>query len=427
MTDPAPSPVPAADPSAPGHAGPPGPLSGMRVLDLSRILAGPTCTQILGDLGADVIKIERPGVGDDTRHWGPPFLKDAAGNDTREAGYYLCANRSKRSVAVDFGDPRGQQVIHRLLAKSDILVENYKLGGLDKYGLSYPAVKAAHPGLIYCSITGFGHTGPYAARPGYDFLMQAMGGLMSITGEGRPVKMGVAIADLLTGLYATIAILSAVHHRHQTGRGQHVDMALLDVAVASLANQATNYLVGGVVPEPIGNAHPNIVPYQPFPASDGLVIVAVGNDGQFRRLAGLLGRPEWADDPRYATNPARVANRDTLIPEIAAITRTNTQAHWLAKLEAHGVSGAPVNTVDQVFADPQVLARQMKVRLPHPVAAGGAVDLPGSPFKLSETPGRPRSAPPTLGQHTAEVLAEVAGLSTAEIADLAAAGVIGGP
>jgi len=383
----------------------PAPLTGIRVLDLTRVLAGPWCTQNLADLGAEVIKIERPGSGDDTRAWGPPYLKDAAGNDTSEAAYYLSANRNKLSVALDIASPRGAELVRALAEQSDILVENFKVGGLAKYGLDYESLRQVNPRLIYCSITGFGQTGPYASRPGYDFMIQGMGGLMSITGErddlpgGGPQKAGVAVADLMTGMYSTVGILAALHERGRSGLGQHIDMALLDCQVAMMANQNLNYMTSGKAPRRAGNAHQNLVPYQVFAASDGHLIVAVGNDSQFRNYCGAIGLPELAADPRFSTNPQRVKNREELVPLLAERMATGERDHWLAALEAVGVPAGPINTLDQVYEDPQVLARGMKRELPHPAA--GVVPMAASPLKFSDSPVEYRRAPPMLGEHTA--------------------------
>ncbi|MDR2318718.1 CaiB/BaiF CoA transferase family protein [Pseudomonas kurunegalensis] len=405
-----------------------GALSHLRVLDLSRVLAGPWSGQILADLGADVIKVERPGSGDDTRAWGPPFLKDAAGENTSEAAYYLSANRNKRSVTIDFTQPEGQRLVRELAAKSDIVIENFKVGGLAAYGLDYQSLKAINPQLIYCSITGFGQTGPYAKRAGYDFMIQGLGGLMSLTGrpEGEegagPVKVGVALTDILTGLYSTVAMLAALAHREQTGVGQHVDMALLDVQVACLANQAMNYLTTGNPPRRLGNAHPNIVPYQDFPTADGDFILTVGNDGQFRKFAEVAGQPQWADDPRFVTNKQRVANRAELIPLIRQATVFKTTAEWVSQLEAAGVPCGPINDLAQMFQDPQVLARGLAVSIAHPLA--GSVPQVASPIRLSETPVEYRRAPPLLGEHTEVVLEEVLGLEAGEVQRLRDAGVL---
>ncbi|WP_174518836.1 CaiB/BaiF CoA transferase family protein [Pseudomonas syringae group genomosp. 3] len=405
-----------------------GALSHIRVLDLSRVLAGPWAGQILADLGADVIKVERPGCGDDTRAWGPPFLQDAAGHNTTEAAYYLSANRNKQSVTIDFTRPEGQKLVKQLAAKSDIVIENFKVGGLAAYGLDYASLKAINPRLIYCSITGFGQSGPYATRPGYDFMIQALGGLMSLTGlpEGEegagPVKVGVALTDILTGLYSTTAILAALAHRDQSNVGQHIDMALLDVQVACLANQAMNYLTTGVAPGRLGNAHPNIVPYQSFPTADGDLILTVGNDSQFRKFAEVAGQSHWAGDPRFLTNTLRVAHRAELIPLIRQVTVFKATAQWVAALEAVGVPCAPVNDLAQVFADPHVVARGLAIELPH--ALGGKVPQVASPIRLSETPVEYRRAPPMLGEHTAVVLEELLGLGGDEVASLRAAGVL---
>ncbi|MNE12709.1 Succinyl-CoA:(R)-benzylsuccinate CoA-transferase subunit BbsF [compost metagenome] len=405
-----------------------GALSHLRVLDLSRVLAGPWAGQILADLGAEVIKVERPGSGDDTRAWGPPFLRDAAGENTSEAAYYLSANRNKQSVTIDFTQPEGQRLVRELAAKSDILIENFKVGGLAAYGLDYASLKALNPNLIYCSITGFGQTGPYAKRAGYDFMIQGLGGLMSITGrpEGEegagPVKVGVALTDILTGLYSTVAILAALAHRDQQGGGQHIDMALLDVQVACLANQAMNYLTTGVPPRRLGNAHPNIVPYQDFPTADGDLILTVGNDKQFRKFAEVAGQPQWADDPRFATNNLRVTNRAQLIPLIRQATVFKTTSEWVEQLEQAGVPCGPVNDLSQVFQDPQVLHRGLAVEIPHALA--GMVPQVASPIRLSETPVQYRHAPPLLGEHTEAVLGQVLGLESGDIARLRDAGVL---
>ncbi len=405
-----------------------GALSHIRVLDLSRVLAGPWAGQILADLGADVIKVERPVCGDDTRSWGPPFLKDEAGENTTEAAYYLSANRNKQSVTIDFTRPEGQRLVRKLVAKSDIVIENFKVGGLAAYGLDYASLKAVNPKLIYCSITGFGQTGPYAKRAGYDFMIQGLGGLMSLTGRpdgdegGGPVKVGVALTDILTGLYSTTAILAALAHRDQSGVGQYIDMALLDVQVACLANQAMNYLTTGVAPKRLGNAHPNIVPYQDFPTADGDFILTVGNDSQFRKFAEVAGQSQWATDPRFLTNKLRVANRGELIPLIRQATVFKTTAQWVDELEAAGVPCGPVNDLAQVFDDPQVLARGLAIELPH--ALGGRVAQVASPIRLSETPVEYRRAPPLLGEHTTQVLQALLGMSGDEVAALKEAGVL---
>lgn len=405
-----------------------GALSHLRVLDLSRVLAGPWAGQILADLGAEVIKIERPGNGDDTRAWGPPFLKDPRGENTSEAAYYLSANRNKQSVTIDFTQPEGQKLVRELAAKSDIVIENFKVGGLKAYGLDYESLQLENPRLIYCSITGFGQTGPYAKRAGYDFMIQGLGGLMSLTGrpEGEdgagPVKVGVALTDILTGLYSTSAILAALAHRDQGGPGQHIDMALLDVQVACLANQAMNYLTTGVSPRRLGNAHPNIVPYQDFPTADGDFILTVGNDNQFRKFAEVAGQPQWASDPRFASNERRVAHRAELIPLIRQATVFKTTAEWVTALEGAGVPCGPINDVAQVFADPQVQFRGLQVELPH--ALGGTVPQVASPIRLSATPVEYRRAPPLLGEHTLEVLTGLLGLPDAEVIALRQRGVL---
>ncbi len=404
-------------------------LDGVRVLDLSRILAGPWATQVLADFGADVIKVERPGVGDDTRTWGPPYLKDAVGNDSSESAYYLCANRGKRSVAIDFTTGEGQALLRELVAHCDVLVENYKVGGLKKYGLDFASLQAINPKLVYCSITGYGQDGPYAQRAGYDAAIQAIGGLMSVTGEpdgapgAGPQKVGVAATDLMTGMYAATAILAALRHAERTGVGQQIDLALLDTQVAWLANQASNYLVGGVVPTRQGTAHPNIVPYQVMPATDGYFMLAVGNDGQFARLCEVIGEPGLATDPRYATNNARVANRELLVPHLQQILSTRPAAEWLAALEQAVVPANPVNRIDQVFADPQVQARGLRIELPH--AGGGTVPMVRNPLKFSATPLRYEQAAPVLGQHTSAVLEEVLAIDGERLRVLRELGVVG--
>jgi crotonobetainyl-CoA:carnitine CoA-transferase CaiB-like acyl-CoA transferase len=408
--------------------GAPRALGHICVLDLSRVLAGPWCAQNLADLGADVIKIERPGCGDDTRAWGPPYARDADGRDTGEAAYYLSANRGKRSVTVDIATPEGQALIRDLARHADVVLENYKVGQLKRYGLDYDSLKAVKPDLVYCSITGFGQDGPYAHRAGYDFLIQGMGGLMSVTGErdelpgGGPQKAGVALTDLMTGMYATIAVLAALTHRDRTGEGQYIDMALLDTQVAMLANVGSNYLNSGKAPKRWGNAHANIVPYQTFACADGHIIVAAGNDGQYQKFVEAGGRPELASDPRFATNPQRVANRDVLVPLLAEMVATRGRDEWIAALEAVGVPCGPINDVGEVFANEQVQARGMAVELPHPSA--GKVTLVRSPMKMSATPATSDKAPPLLGQHTDEVLREVLNRSGDEIAALRARGVV---
>lgn len=411
----------------------PAALHGIRVLDLSRVLAGPWCTQTLADLGAEVIKVERPRSGrhpggDDTRGWGPPFLKDAQGHDTAEAAYFLGANRNKRSIAVDISKPAGQALIRRMAAACDVLVENYKVGDMARYGLDAASLLAECPRLVYCSITGYGQTGPYRDRAGYDYAVQGAGGLMSVTGErddlpgGGPQKVGVAVADLFTGMYATVAILAALRHRDATGQGQAIDMALLDTQVAMLANLGANYLVTRQAPRRAGNAHQNIVPYQVFEVADGHVILAVGNDGQFERYCAVAGCAELARDPRFARNADRVRHRETLVPLLAERMRTRTRAEWLASLDAAAVPCGPINDLADVFADPQVRARGMTVSVPHPLQP--ALELVASPMKLSATPVTVRRPPPLLGEHTDEVLVEF-GLTQEEVGDLRAQGVIG--
>ncbi|WP_430395537.1 CaiB/BaiF CoA transferase family protein [Ferrovibrio sp.] len=403
-------------------------LDDIVVLDLSRVLAGPWATQNLADLGATVIKVEKPGEGDDTRRWGPPFLTDPETGEPGDAAYYLSANRGKRSVTVDMATPEGQEIIRALAAKADVLVENYKFGGLKKYGLDYESLSALNPRLVYCSITGFGQTGPYAPRAGYDFLIQGMGGLMSITGErddlpgGGPQKAGVALADVMTGLYSTIAILGALHQRARSGRGQYLDMALLDVQVGTLANQALFYLVGGKPPVRFGNGHPTVVPYQSFPTSDGFVIIAVGNDGQFGKLAAELGHPEWASDERFKSPGARVVNRDALIPLIAAETAKRSMDDLILAMEKRGVPCGPINTVDKVFADPHVQARQLRRDVPH--SRMGSVPSVASPLRLSDSPVAYDRGPPLLGEHTDEVLAEQLGFDAGKLKSLRERGVI---
>ncbi len=405
-----------------------GALSHIRVLDLSRVLAGPWATQILADLGADVIKIERPGAGDDTRGWGPPWMPDADGQESPVAAYYLCANRNKRSVTVDMASPAGQELIRQLAQASDVLVENFKAGGLARYGLDYDRLRALNPRLVYCSITGFGQTGPYAERAGYDFLIQGLGGLMSITGRpddepgGGPMKVGVALTDILTGLYAANAIQAALAARERTGAGQHVDMSLLDVQVACLANQAMNYLATGRNPVRLGNAHPSIVPYQDFPTADGYMILAIGNDGQFARFCEEAGCPELAQDVRFARNQARVENREVLIPMLRRLTVARSTAQWVAALEARAVPCGPINAMADVFADAQVRARGLRIDMPHPQV--GSVPLVASPIRLSGTPVDYRLPPPLLGEHTSAVLQEVLGLSAAAVRALQAQGVV---
>lgn len=402
-----------------------GPLNKIRVLDLSRVLAGPVCTQILGDLGADILKIERPGEGDDTRTWGPPFLQDAEGQDTSESAYYLSANRNKRSIAVDIAHPEGQALIRSLLNECDILIENFKVGGLDKYGLGYDDIRKTHPHIIYCAITGFGQNGPMAHEPGYDFLAQAMGGLMAATGaaDQEPTKAGVAISDIMTGLYAAIGILAALHHRDKTGKGQLVDLGLLDVTLASMTNIAQYYLTSRSLAPRVGNAHSTIVPYQCFAAADGYIVIAIGNNGQFRRFCDSAGHPEWADDPRFATNSARVRHRDTLVPMIRDLVAAKPVQHWVDSLHRINVPVSPVNTMEQAFEMGQVRARGMEIEMPHPYSRD-PIHLVGSPLKLSETPVSYRLAPPALGQHTDEILHELLDMGETEISALKNSGVI---
>jgi len=393
-----------------------GPLHGIRILDLSRILAGPTCTQLLGDLGADVIKIERPGAGDDTRKWGPPYVTDQHGQDTTESAYYLCANRNKRSVAIDISCEPGQRLVRDLARHCDVFIENFKVGALAKYNLDYDTINESSPGIVYCSITGFGQTGPYAHRAGYDFLIQGMGGIMSITGEsdGKPMKVGVGIADVMCGMYAAVAILAALRHRQATGDGQYIDMSLLDSQVAWLINSGLNYLTSGQAQTRLGNAHPNIVPYQLFATADGHIILAVGNDAQFQRFCEFAGSSELATDDRFSNNTNRVRHRQELVAIIEQLTREKPSSHWLQGLEARGVPCGPVNNLEEVFADPQIQHREMQISMPHPLAGTGSVDLIGSPVRLSKTPVEYRNGPPTLGQHTEEVLQQVLGMDSAQ-------------
>ena len=412
-------------------------LDGIRILDLSRVLAGPWCTQNLGDLGADVLKVERPGAGDDTRTWGPPYLKTPQGQDTSEAAYYLGANRNKRSITCDISQPQGQELIRELVRHCDVFIENFKVGDMARYGLDADSLLALQPKLVYCSITGFGQTGPYQRRAGYDYAIQGMGGLMSITGErddlgGGPQKVGVAVADLFTGMYATVAILAALRHAERTGQGQHIDMALLDTQVAMLANLGANYLVAGQydgkVPGRMGNAHQNVVPYQVFETAANPqgerdhMILAVGNDGQFAKFCAIAGHPEWAQDPRFAKNADRVRNRSVLVPLLEAVFKTRPKADWLADLEQHQVPGGPINNLAEVFADPQVRERDMVTPWQH--AVGTPFELVSSPMKLSRTPVRRELPPPTMGQHTEEVLKQVLHYDDARIAQLRAARII---
>ncbi len=405
-----------------------GPLSHIRVLDLSRVLAAPWTGQNLADLGAEVIKIERPKTGDDARAFGPPWLKDANGRDTTESAYFACANRGKKSVTVDLSRPEGQELVRELARQCDVLLENYKFGDLERYGLGYGDLKKINPRLVYCSVTGFGHTGPYRERPGYDFMIQGMGGLMSVTGErddlpgGGPQKAGIPIADIITGMYASIAVCAALAHRAETGKGQHLDLALLDSIAAVLSNQGANYLATGVSPGRLGNAHPNIVPYQTFKTADGDMIVACGNDGQFRRLCEVARCERLAQDPRYATNGKRVENRIELTRALADLFARRSTREWVEALEAGGVPNGPINTIEQVFAEPQALARGLRFELPHPLA--GKVSLIRSPMRFSGTPVEHELPPPTLGQHTEDVLRGLLKIAEADIAKLRDEGVI---
>ena len=405
-----------------------GALSHLRVLDLSRVLAGPWASQLLADMGADVIKIERPGSGDDTRGWGPPYLKDEAGNDTTEAAYYLAANRGKKSLTLNIAKEEAQEIIRQLIKETDVFIENYQVGDMARYGLNYEALKQINPRLVYCSITGFGQTGPMADVAGYDFIVQGLGGLMSITGErddfpgGGPQKVGIAAADIMTGLYASIAILAAIEHRHISGVGQYIDMALLDVQVATLANMNLNYLCSGKVPHRQGNAHANIVPYQVFKATDNDIIIAVGNDSQFVKLCKVLGCPEYATDDRYAMNANRVRHREELLPLLQIRLATRSVEEWLNLLQPEGVPCGPVNSIAQTFENPQVVHRKMQIDLPHPLA--GTVPSIANPIKFSGTPIHYQGAPPTLGQHSHDILQRYVGLSDAQITVLKGKGVV---
>jgi len=405
-----------------------GALSHIRVLDLSRVLAGPWCTQNLADLGADVLKIERPGTGDETRHWGPPFVKDEKGVFTTETAYFICINRNKRSITVDISKPEGQTIIRELVLQSDVVVENYKVGDLAKYGLDYASLTQIKPDLVYCSITGFGQNGPYAQRPGYDYIVQGMGGFMSITGEadnkpgGGPQKAGVGTADLFTGMYATTAILAALVHRERTGEGQYIDMALLDTQVAVMANVSSNYLCSDEIPQRWGNASPIIVPYQTFPTSDGWVIIAVGNDSQFRQFVTAGGQEQLADNALYSKNPQRVLNREQLIPLLETMTRRKTKAQWLGLLEEAGVPCGPINNIKEVFENEQVKARGLQFDMPHPTT--GSMKLVASPMRMSKTPVEINLAPPTLGQHTEEILHDRLKLDSEQIHNLRDQGII---
>ena len=404
----------------------PSPLSGIRIFDMTRVLAGPSCTQTLGDLGADVIKVERPGKGDDSRGLGPPYLQDGEGNDTRESAYYLAANRNKRSITLNLTSSEGQMLARKLIAQCDIVVENFRAGNLAQYGLSYDQLCEEFPRLIYCSVTGFGQTGPYATRGGYDYLVQAMGGIMSVTGEpgGPPTKIGVGVSDIITGMYAGISILSALHYRDKTGKGQHIDMALLDSQVAWLSYIGQNYLVSNEVPKRLGNDHPNIVPYQVCPAKDGLMVLAVANDSQFKRFCLFAGCPELAEDERFASNQARVRNRAIISPIINDLIKKQPIAYWVEGLVGVNVPCSPINNIDQVFADPQVESRGMKLAMPHNLAPEGQVELIASPMKLSASPVSYRHAPPQLGEHSEEILSQLLSLSPGEIEDLRKKGVL---
>lgn len=407
-----------------------GALEGIKVLDLTRVLAGPWCTQTLGDLGADVIKVERPDAGDDTRHWGPPFIPDFEGTDTDQAAYFACCNRNKRSVTIDISTETGQALLRQLVVQSDILVENFKVGGLAAYGLDAESLRRLNPRLIYCSVTGFGQDGPYAGRAGYDLMVQAMSGMMSVTGRpdgepgAGPLRIGVALTDVFTGMYAVTAILAALQVRNRTGLGQNIDIALLDVGMAMLANQATSYLITGATPQRQGNTHPSLAPYQDFPTLDGSMLLAIGNNGQFARFCEAAGKPEWAADPRYASTTLRVRHRQTLIPDMEAITRTRTTAQWVALLQDKAVPCGPINNIAEAFADPQVKARGIRIEMARD-ANDGVRSLAGvaSPLRLQDNPAVLRHAPPALGQHTEEVLAEL-GCDASRIADLHARGIV---
>jgi len=406
----------------------PRPLAHIRVLDLSRVLAGPWASQNLADLGAEVIKVERPGAGDDTRGWGPPWFKDRDGKDTRDSSYYLSCNRGKKSMTLDISKPEGQRIVRELAAKCDVLIENYKVGTLARYGLSYEQLRAINPRLIYCSITGFGQSGPYAPRPGYDFVFQGMGGLMSITGErdelpgGGPMKVGIAITDILTGMYASLAITAAITHCERGGSGQYIDMALLDSMVAFNANQISGYLVSGNIPKRYGNAHPNVVPYQVFPCKDGHIILAVGNDSQFASFCNVAGRPELAEDERFRLMTGRIVNRDALIPLIAEIMKQRGMHEWIEVLEGANVPCGPINNMQQVFEDPQVQHRGLKVEIP--TSAGVPCPTVASPMRFSETPVEYTVPPPTLGQHTQEILQDLLGMDRQAVDALAAKGIV---
>jgi crotonobetainyl-CoA:carnitine CoA-transferase CaiB-like acyl-CoA transferase len=405
-----------------------GPLTGVRILDLSRVFAGPWATQALADMGAEVIKVERPGHGDDSRGLGPPFLSDAEGRDTVESAFYLSANRNKKSIALDLSQPRGQDIIRQFAAISDVVVENYKVGTLSRYGLDYESVKKINPSVVYCSITGFGQTGPYSHRPGYDTLLQAMGGVMSVTGDpdgtagGGPMKVGIIVADIMTGMYATIGILGALRHRERTGTGQYIDLALLDAQTAALSHQAMYYLISGENPKRFGTSAPAVVPSQMFECADGFIVLVVGNDPQFRRFADVVGHSEWADDGRFKTNGLRVRNRTILVPLLEDIFRRSPKAYWLEKLEAAGIVSGPINEISDVFADPQIAARNMVVEVEH--SLGQPLKLVANPLRMSETPLNRYEPPPRLGQHTDELLSGVLGLGASEIEELVCAKIV---
>jgi crotonobetainyl-CoA:carnitine CoA-transferase CaiB-like acyl-CoA transferase len=405
-----------------------GPLTGVRVLDLSRVFAGPWATQALADMGAEVIKVERPGRGDDSRGLGPPFLVDQQGRDTAESAFYLSANRNKKSIALDLSQPRGQDIIRQFAAISDIVVENFKVGTLGRYGLDYESIRKINPSVVYCSITGFGQTGPYSHRPGYDTLFQAMGGVMSVTGAsdetpgGGPMKVGIILADIMTGMYATVGILGALRHRERTGTGQHIDLSLMDSQIAALSHQAMYYLVSGENPKRFGTSAPAVVPSQMFECADGFLALVVGNDPQFRRFADVVGHPEWADDERFVSNRLRVRNRTTLVPLLEEIFRRFPKAYWLERLEAAGIASGPINEISDVFADPHVAARNMVVEAEH--SLGGALKLVANPLRMSETPLNRYEPPPRLGQHTDELLSGVLGLGVSEIEELVCAKIV---
>lgn len=402
------------------------PLDGLRVLDLSRILAGPSCAQTLGDLGADVVKVERPGVGDDIRGWGPPFLKDGKGENTKESAYFMSANRNKRSLTVDISSEEGLAIVNALIDESDVLIENFKIGDLARRGLGWEQVHARNSRLVYCSITGFGQDGPYATRPGYDFIIQGMGGLMSITGdpEGQPMKVGVPISDIMSGMYAAVSILAALREREETGEGRHIDISLFDCQAAWLYNQASNYLIGGREPQRLGNAHPNIVPYETFATSDGHINVGVGNDSQYRRLCAALDRPDLAEDARFTTNTLRLENREAVIAEIRGGFAAQDSVHWLGALTVAGLPCGPINSIPEVFEDPHIKARGLVQEVVHSAAPDVAAKVMRTPIQMSGKEFGVRLAPPMVGEHTEEILAEVLGYETEKVADLRDRGVI---